>query len=146
MTPVTSQLSNATDSLHSTVDAPAMPNDSDPRTLVNPPPENAGVHFFRPPSLEPASHGIPHETRALVDGVGVYTASGSSPFLTAPASSSTTSEPTAVDPAGVFADPLDDLSEPLKRRLQGFPLRLRLSEEEVSGLVRAVLELIAGYL
>jgi hypothetical protein len=148
MTPVTSQLSNVTDSCI-TVDAPEMPNDSHPHTLVKPPPDEEGVHVFRPPSPEPTGHTATHETRALVDGVGVYTAPASSPFLTAPPSSkaaSAASESTAADSPDGFADQLSGLTEPLTRRLRGFPLRLRLNEEELSGLVRAVLDLIADHL
>lgn len=124
-----------------------MPNDSHP-PAVNRPPDEEESHSFRPPSAEPACNTAWQETRALVDGVGVYTASPGSPFLTAPVASRAApvdAEPTAIHPH-IPADQLRDLTEPLRQRLQGFPLRRRLSEEEVSGLVTAVLDLIARHL
>lgn len=126
-----------------------MPNESDPRALMNRPPDGEELHSFRPPSTEPARHTASQETRALVDGVGVYTVSPSSPFLTAPVASSAVSvdpQSAAIEPPDILADQLRDLTEPLRRQLQGVPLRRRLSEEEVSGLVTAVLDLIARHL
>ncbi len=126
-----------------------MPNDSDPPALVNPPPNEEEVRFFAPPSSERPLHTGALETRALVDGVGVYIAPPSSPFLTAPTPSNAASlgpESTAIDAPDILADHLRDLRAPLRRQLQGFPLRLRLSEEEVSGLVKAVLHVIELYL
>jgi hypothetical protein len=126
-----------------------MPNDSDPRALVNRPPDGEELHFFRPPSTEPACTTASQETRALVDGIGVYTVSPNSPFLTAPVASRDSSvnpESAAIDAPGIPADQLRDLTEPLRRQLKGVPLRRRLSEEEVSRLVTAVLDLIARHL
>lgn len=123
-----------------------MPNDNDPRALVNRLPDGEELHSSRPPSTEPACHTASQATRALVDGVGVYTASPSSPFLTAPSAASVNPESAAVDPPRIPANNLRDLTEPLRQQLQRFPLRRRLSEEEVSGLVTAVLDLIARHL
>lgn len=92
---------------------------------------------------------VPQETRALVDGVGVYTASQTSPFLTAPSVSSTDaviSRGLNIGEPDVVGDQLRDLREPLRRQMQAFPLRLRLSEDELSGLVSAVLDLISRHL
>lgn len=97
---------------------------------------------------EQSSQGIPPETRALVDGIGVYTASCHSPFLTAPAASPTSvaSDSVPNEAAGTSRGRLADLEEPLRRQIRALPLRSKVSEEEVSGLVAAVLSLIARHL
>jgi hypothetical protein len=126
-----------------------MPNGDDPCALVSRLPDGEEMHSSPPPSTEPACQTASQETRALVDGVGVYTASPSSPFLTAPVASTAASvnpESAAIDPPVIPANKLRDLTEPLRQQLQRFPLRRRLSEEEVSGLVSAVLDLIARHL
>jgi hypothetical protein len=125
-----------------------MPDDADHRAAMNPPPEGGDLHSFRSPT-EPAHNGVPQATRALVDGVGVYTASLTSPFLTAPTASNGAlvgPESPAIDPPDILADQLQELREPLRRQVLTLPLRLRLSEEEVSGLVRAVLDVVARHL
>jgi hypothetical protein len=127
-----------------------MPNGDDPCALVSRVPDGEEMHSSLPPSTEPACHTASQETRALVDGVGVYTACPSSPFLTAPVASTAASvnpESAAIDDSPVIpANKVRDLTEPLRQQLQRFPLRRRLSEEEVSGLVSAVLDLIARHL
>jgi hypothetical protein len=83
--------------------------------------------------------------QALADGAVVYTASLTSPFLTAPPASKSSSQG-AIDPPVILVDELRHLTEPLRRQVQAVPLRLTLTEEEVSGLVAAVLDLIARHL
>lgn len=115
---------------------------------MNPAPDGEELPSAWPPRID-AAHAPPQATRALVDGLGVYTASAGSPFLTAPLRSNGASgspESKVTDPPDTLDDQLRDLREPLERTVQGVPLRLRLSEEEVSGLVTAVLDLIAHHL
>lgn len=122
-----------------------MPDDSDSRPVMNPPPDGEDLRSFLPPSAETTCRPASQETRALVDGVGVYTASPSSPFLTAPLGAKGPSpgpESAATDPSHIVAD---QLTEPLRRHVQGLPLRLRLSEEELAGLIAAVLDVVARH-
>lgn len=114
-----------------------MPNDRDWHPVLNP----ATDRVAAPPS-GPA-------TWALADGVGIYSAPAGSPFLTAPLPSNRASgspDPISADLAGTPGDQLRALREPLRREVQGVPLRSRLSEEEISGLVTAALDVIARHL
>jgi hypothetical protein len=111
-------------------------------------PDSAPSETFPTADAVPTSLGIPPDTRALVDGIGVYTASSNSPFLTVPTGASVSSagvELVSNDPATPRGR-LHHLEEPLRRQISALPLRPRVSEEEVSGLVAAVLELIAQHI
>lgn len=129
-----------------------MPSGRDPQAPVTSAPDGAASGETELPFSDPASYPVPQMTRALVDGVGVYDALGGSPFLTAPLLSTAVADPgdPRVSPAVDGADPVEQqlrhLREPLRRQVQGVPLRLRLSEAEVSGLVTAILELIARHI
>ena len=126
-----------------------MPNDRDSHAPMNPAPDGGELPSAWPPFTDAATHAAPQATRALVDGLGVYTASAGSPFLTAPLPSNGASgspQSRSTDPPDTLSDQLRELREPLERKVQGVPLRLRLSEEEVSGLVTAVLDLMARHL
>jgi hypothetical protein len=125
---------------------PAAPNAVQPNEqatdyLVNLAPDQEGCASIPPAPGDHSGHSAPSGTRALVDGVGVYTASPGSPFLTAPVVA--TSDSTAELVPGTQ---LADLTEPLRQQIWRFPLRPRVSEEEVSGLVAAVLNVIARHL
>jgi hypothetical protein len=78
---------------------PAAPNAVQPNEqatdyLVNLAPDQEGCASIPPAPGDHSGHSAPSGTRALVDGVGVYTASPGSPFLTAPvvATSDSTAE------------------------------------------------------
>lgn len=123
-----------------------MPNDRD--LDLNSTPDQAAVPPSWPPRADSASGSAP-VTWALVDGLGVYTASAGSPFLTAPPPPSgapSAPEPTVGDGTDTVGYELRELREPLRCQVQGVALRCRLSEAEISGLVTAVLELIARHL
>lgn len=112
-------------------------------------PDSAASDALLAVATEPASQRVPPETRALVDGIGVYTASSNSPFLTVPPAASLTSLASDSVPDegdGASRGRLADLEEPLRRQIWALPLRSKVSEEEVSGLVAAVLSLLARHL
>ena len=105
-----------------------------------------------PSFVRPDGNGGPHAPKtlqALGDGVGVYMASLSSPFLTAPPNPNGASrhpDSIAADQPDGGPDGLSDLAEPLRQSVEAVPLRLRLNEDELSRVVAAVLELISRYL
>lgn len=105
-----------------------------------------------PSFVRPDGNGAPHAPKtlqALGDGVGVYMASLSSPFLTAPPNPNGAShhpDSIAADQPDGGPDGLSDLAEPLRQSVEAVPLRLRLNEDELSRVVAAVLELISRYL
>ena len=124
-----------------------MPSDDNQSAM----PEGMSDGETLPSFVRPDGNGAAHAPRmlqALGDGVGVYMASLSSPFLTAPPNPNGASHhPDAVaDQSGASPDGLTDLAEPLRQSVQAVPLRLRLSEDELSRVVAAVLELISRYL
>lgn len=112
-------------------------------------PEGGTSDTLQDPLTDPCFHGVPSETRALVDGVGVYTASSDSPFLTVPSAASPMSAAPQSAPngtAGPLRVRLAHLEAPLRQQICAFPLRTQISDEEVSGLVDAVLDLMARHL
>ena len=126
-----------------------MPDDSGYRPVGIPTLGGDDDHSFRPLAPDAGCHAAPRGTRALVDGIGVYTASPTSPFLTAPPAVTAASGNAkfSVDtPSDVVADELLELAEPLRQQVRALPLRLKLSEEEVSGLVVAMLDVVARHL
>lgn len=125
-----------------------MPNDGEPQVTSNPATDPGRLPSPWPPSANAVTDATP-VTWALVDGVGVYTASAGSPFLTAPlpADAATGSTgPTLNESTDSIGYELWQLTEPLRRQIQSVSIRFRLSEEEISGLVAAVLDLIARHL
>ncbi len=133
---------------YSTVDDLRMPSDDNQSAM----PDGMADGETLPSFVRPDGSGAPHAPKslqALGDGVGVYMASLSSPFLTAPPNpNGATHHPDSVaaDQPDGPADELRELAEPLRQSVQAVPLRLRLSEEELSRVVAAVLELISRYL
>ena len=126
-----------------------MPSDNDSYGHIDQPPNGEDLQSVRPPPTEVPYHAQPKTLQALADGAGVYTASASSPFLMAPpisGSATLTPASDAVDAPVILVDELRHLTEPLRRQVRAVPLRLRLTEDEVSGLVAAVLDLIARHL
>jgi hypothetical protein len=122
-----------------------MPNDRDPHPSLNPATESLPPAM---PSAATAASDTP-VTWALADGLGVYTASPGSPFLTAPLplnGASGSPKSTANHVTERRGDQLGELRELLRRQVQGVPLRFKLSEDEISRLVTAMLDLIARHL
>ena len=126
-----------------------MPSDNDSHGHIDQPPVGEDLQSVRPPPAELPYDAQPKTLQALADGAGVYIASSASPFLMAPPiSSSATLTPAsdAIEAPVILVDELRHLTEPLRRQVRAVPLRLRLTEDEVSGLVAAVLDLIARHL
>jgi hypothetical protein len=122
-----------------------MPDDGDSHPVVDVSADGENRPSLRPAPSDAVCDMGSRATRALVDGLGVYTAYATSPFLTAPSTAKAASSP-AIGPPDVVADPVQELMEPVRRQLQAYPLRLRLSEEELGGLVKAVLDVVARYI
>ena len=125
-----------------------MPNDGDPHVISNPATDPGRLPSPWPPSADAVTGATP-VTWALVDGVGVYTATAGSPFLTAPLPGDGvpgSPGPTLNESTDTVGHALRQLTEPLRRQVQSVAERFRLSEEEISGLVAAVLDLIARHL
>lgn len=126
-----------------------MPSDDDSHGVMDQPPDGEDLQSAGLPATGAAHMAQPKPLQALADGAGVYTASSSSPFLTAPPiahAASLTPASDGIDGPVILVDELHHLTEPLRRQVRAVPLRLRLTEDEVSGLVAAVLELIARHL
>jgi hypothetical protein len=125
-----------------------MPNDGDPQATSNPATDVGRLPSPWPPSANAVTDPTP-VTWALVDGIGVYTASAGSPFLTAPLPADGVSGNSGTmlnESSDAFGYELRQLADPLRRQVQSVSMRFRLSEEETSGLVAAVLDLIARHL
>lgn len=133
---------------YSTVDGARMPSDDNQSAM----PDGMSDGETLPSFVRPDGSGAPHAPKtlqALGDGVGVYIASLSSPFLTAPPNPNGAShhpDSVAADQPERSSDGLSELAEPLRQSVEAVPLRLRLNEDELSRVVTAVLELISRYL